>query len=167
MNISVLLASLGVFAPTIIVMPSMHLHFPFGVILFAYAPARTSGQRSVYDFGWVSSVLSFAGFVTMYPTPIRYYWRRRTGGEVVDLFARTRRSLVPNRQCAGDSSQQRQSSGSSLFSDRRGHSDHGICHRPERHLNRVVCSDRGDVRAALAGALPDLLDVGQRRKCRA
>ncbi|MBO9411289.1 MULTISPECIES: DUF2484 family protein [unclassified Ruegeria] len=77
---SVVFAGLWVIASTIVAMLPMRLQFPPGVVLFVCAPALIVWLG--HDFGWVVSVLAFAGFASMFRNPIRHYWRRWTGQEV-------------------------------------------------------------------------------------
>ncbi|NVO54579.1 DUF2484 family protein [Rhodobacteraceae bacterium B1Z28] len=80
MDYSILFAALWAICATIVALLPMRLQFPPGIVLLICAPVLIVWLG--YDYGWIISVLAFAGFVSMFRNPIRHYWRKWTGPEV-------------------------------------------------------------------------------------
>lgn len=82
MDYSMIFAALWVICATIVAMLPMRLQFPPGFVLLVCAPVLVVWLGYVH--GWFWSVAAFAGFVSMFRNPIRYYWRKWTGCEVAE-----------------------------------------------------------------------------------
>lgn len=80
MTLLIALAALWVLAATVVAMlPMRHQYVP-GVALMLAAPVLIYllGQ----EFGWIAGVAAAAAFVSMFRNPLRYFWRKWTGGDV-------------------------------------------------------------------------------------
>lgn len=84
MTLLIALAALWVLAATVVAMlPMRHQYVP-GVALMLAAPVLIYllGQ----EFGWIAGVAAAAAFVSMFRNPLRYFWRKWTGGDVEALI---------------------------------------------------------------------------------
>lgn len=80
MDYSVIIAALWVICATIVALLPMRLQFPPGIVLLICAPVLIVWLG--YAHGWLISALAFAGFVSMFRNPIRFFWRKWSGREV-------------------------------------------------------------------------------------
>lgn len=84
MTMLIALAALWVLAAAVVAMLPMRLQYIPGVSLMLAAPVLIYllGQ----EFGWIAGVAAVAAFVSMFRNPLRYFWRKWTGGDVEALI---------------------------------------------------------------------------------
>ena len=84
MTLLIALAALWVLAATVVAMLPMRYQYVPGVALMLAAPVLIYllGQ----EFGWIAGVAAAAAFVSMFRNPLRYFWRKWTGGDVEALI---------------------------------------------------------------------------------
>lgn len=84
MTLLIALAAFWVLAATAVAMLPMRRQYVPGVALMLAAPVLIYllGQ----EFGWIAGVAAAAAFVSMFRNPLRYFWRKWTGGDVDALI---------------------------------------------------------------------------------
>ncbi|MCA0869721.1 DUF2484 family protein [Seohaeicola saemankumensis] len=78
MSLSILMAALWVLVATGVAMLPMRWQFPPGIVLLLAAPVLIGFLG--YEHGPVAAIAGLAAFISMFRNPLRYYWRKWTGG---------------------------------------------------------------------------------------
>ncbi|GAB5436549.1 DUF2484 family protein [Falsiruegeria mediterranea] len=84
MTLLIAVSALWVLAATGVAMLPLRRQYVPGVALMLAAPVL------IYllgrEFGWVVGLAAAAAFVSMFRNPLRYFWRKWTGGDVDELI---------------------------------------------------------------------------------
>lgn len=79
MSLSVTLASIWVFASTLVALLPMRMQYIPGFTLLVAAPFVIGFMG--YQHGIISGLAALAAFISMFRNPLRYFWRKWRGLE--------------------------------------------------------------------------------------
>lgn len=84
MTLLIAVSALWVLAATGVAMLPLRRQYVPGVALMLAAPVL------IYllgrEFGWIAGIAAAAAFISMFRNPLRYFWRKWTGGDVEALI---------------------------------------------------------------------------------